>query len=143
MKKKEKRRRGGKSKHRVERLANSIRKRVEDLEAEADKFTEETYEAYERGYTIDEYHAIKFTYLSTPLKLLTIAARTVIDSLPEESGIDRDRLFKINEMHRRTGGEPHELAENLLGLLRECYDYIGKERASKATEETEEAPTVH
>jgi len=143
MKKKEKRRRSGKGKHRVERLANTIRKQVEDLEMEADEFKQETCEAYERGYTIEEYHSIKFTYLSTPLKLLTIAARTVIDSLPEKSGIDRDRLAKIREMHRQTGGQPHELAENLLGLLCECYGYIRKEVASKPTAGTDEAPTVH
>lgn len=143
MKKNRKRRRGGKRKHRVEKLANSIRKHVEDLETEAEEFVHETHEAYERGYTIEEYHAIKFTYLSTPLSLLVIAARTLIDSLPEESGIDRDRLAKISAMHRRTGGRPHDLAENLLGLLGECYNYIRKDLGNEATEGTEETRTVH
>jgi len=138
------RRRGGKRKtNRVEVLANSILKHIDELKNDVDDLGDEADMAAERGCTPKEEEAIEFAYLATPVQLLLLTATTVIDSLPGESGIDHDRITEIIDTQTRTGSLPHQLAEDLLGLLGECYAYIAKELSKPPGEGTDGTPTVH
>lgn len=143
MKKNSKLRRSGKRKRRVENLAGRIRKRVHKLKKDIDDFREETDRTENRGCTPEEQHAIEFAYLSTPLDLLLLTATTIIDTIPEESGINHDRVAGIIDAHTRIERPSYQLGEDLVNLLRECYDYIGKELFNPRTDGAEETRAVH
>ena len=137
-------RRGAKRKtNRVDDLAKSILKHIHELKKNIEDLGDEADQAAERGCTRKEEEAIEFAYLSTPIQLLLLTATTVIDSLPEDSGIDHGRITGIIDTHTRSGRLPHQLAKELLGLLGECYAYIDKEVGKAPQEGNGKTPSVH
>ena len=129
--------------NRVEDIAKSILKHIQDLKKDVEDLGDEADRAAERGCTPKEEEAIEFAYLSMPVHLLLLTATTVIDSLPGQSGIDHGRITGIIVTHTRSGRLPHQLAEDLLGLLGECYAYIGTELSKPPEEGTGGTPSVH
>ena len=143
MKKNSKRRRSGKRKRGVENLAGRIEKRVQKLKQDIDDFREATERADNRGCTREELHAIEFAYLSTPLNLLLLTAITIIDTIPEESEINRDSVAEIVDAHTVIDRPSYQLGEDLVNLLQKCYDYIGKELFHPRTDGAERTRAVH
>lgn len=146
MKKSSNRRRrpGGRRKpNRVEQLTASIRNHLTALDRATTELTEEASKAAYRGCTPEETDEIDLAYVTTPLQMLLITAKVIIDSLPEDSGIDRNRAIEILERHAGARAPTCEIASDLLDLIRECIDYIRDELSGPLAEDAQRPPTLH
>lgn len=129
--------------NRIEQLAASIEKHLTELDRDTLELNAHATRAETHGCTPAEIEAIDLACVTAPLQMLLIATRTIVDSLPEDSGLDRDRIIEIVERHGQTRTPSYEIARDLLDLIRKCLDYI-EERASTTPDEGPEArPRMH
>lgn len=128
--------------NRIEQLAISIEEHLTALDEQTHELEAEVTKAEDHGYTAQEAETIELTYVMTPLLMLLITARTMIDGLPEDSGFNRDQIIEIVERNNQERTPSHEMGTELLDLIRRTLDYI-KENTSKAPEGTEKIPMIH
>ncbi len=128
---------------RIEQLTASIQDHLNALERDTRELTEHANTAAQRGCTPEEIDAIDVACMTTPLQMLLLTTRTLIDTLPAGSGIDHERVIEILDRHERAGEQPHDLASDLLDVVRECFNYIRKEVAGSPEERGGEPSTVH
>ena len=93
--------------NRIEQLAVSIEDHLAALDEKTYELHAEASNAEDRGCTPQEIETIDLTYVTAPLLMLLITARTIIDGLPEDSGFDREQIIQIverneQEQRRRT-----------------------------------------
>jgi len=127
---------------RIEQLAVSIEDHLAALDEKTYELHAETIKAENRGYTPQEGETLDLTYVTAPLLMLLITARTIIDGLPEDSGFDREQIIRIVERNEQQQAPAHEMGEDLVDLIRNTLDYI-KNNESQARGEGRDLPTIH
>lgn len=128
--------------NRIEQLAVSIEDHLAALDEKTFDLHSETINAENRGCTPEEIETIDLTYVTAPLLMLLITARTIIDGLPEDSGFDREQIIQIVERNEHEQAPAHEMGEDLLDLIRKTLDYI-KRNESQAPGEERDLQTIH
>lgn len=128
--------------NRIEQLAVSIEDHLAALDEKTYELHAEASNAENRGCTPEEIETIDLTYVTAPLLMLLITARTIIDGLPEDSGFDREQIIQIVERNEHEQAPAHEMGEDLLDLIRRTLDYI-KKNESQARGEDRNLQTIH
>ena len=129
--------------NRIEELAISIEDHLTALDEKTHDLDAEIAKAEDRGFTPDEIETIDLTYVMTPLLMLLITARTMIDGLPENSGFDRDQIIEIIERNENEQAASHKTGTDLLDLIRKCLDYIKERTSEAADEDLGKLPLIH
>lgn len=128
--------------NRIEQLAVSIEDHLTALDEKTHDLDAEIAKAEDRGFTPEEIETIDLTYVTAPLLMLLITARTIIDGLPEDSGFDREQIIQIVERNEHEQAPAHEMGKDLLELIHRTLDYI-KRNESQAPGEERDLQTIH
>ena len=126
----------------IQQLAISIEDHLTALDEKTHDLDAEIAKAEDRGCTPEEIETIDLTYVTAPLLMLLITARTIIDGLPEDSGFDREQIIQIVERNEHKQAPAHEMGEDLLDLIRRTLDYI-KRNEPQAPGEERDLQTIH
>ena len=127
---------------RIEELAISIEDHLAALDEKTYELHAEAINAENRGCTPQEGETMDLTYVTAPLRMLLITARTIIDGLPDDSGFDRDQIIRIVERNEDERRPAHEMGEHLIDLIRRTLDYVKKNKA-QARGEDRNLRTIH
>ncbi|MYH31552.1 MAG: hypothetical protein F4137_22560 [Acidobacteria bacterium] len=144
MKKSAKRRRKGEKnkERRIERLATRIEAHLTALDEDSDELDAAITETDHLGYTRREEEALGASYTMTPIRMLLLATRIIIDGMPDESGFDRNRIVEMARRWKTTQPAPSRMASESLDLLRECVDYL-EEFTPDRPDDNPAVPLVH
>ncbi len=127
---------------RIEQLAASIEKHLTALDRATDELDAEAESTDALGYTLNEAKAIQIGYTITPMKILLLATRIIIDGMPEDSGLNRDRILEMAQQWDATRPPPCQMAGEILDLLRKCVDYLEENTPVMPDDETG-LPLIH
>ena len=76
------------------------------------------------------------------MKILLLATRIIIDGMPEDSGLNRDRILEMAQQWDATRPPPCQMAGEILDLLRKCVDYLEENTPVMPDDETG-LPLIH